>query len=274
MKRLASNCLAGLVLALAAQPLSAADWRLNAGVHDFVVPDMDSHTPGLGAGISGKHLTQTGTALSGYVDVYWDRDKDKLDPDHIPIWFRSAFLARGRLYDVSPASRVNWLLDLRGKRNTVSSVEKQFKMLPGLSFEYSGASLGGSVSAFLGLYYLEIDDDVPKTRGYGRSDYGHGTGAYSVMLDGHTRWGDGWRLSGVAQHWGSDEAWLENQYKLELAWHEPGTSDREYILSGEYTEYNIDVYAKVDLSAPDYVPILPWNSDLILRAYVSIPWPF
>ncbi len=66
--------------------------------------------------------------------------------------------------------------------------------------------MGIDLAAFAGLYYLKIDDDVPKTRGYGRSDYGHGTGAYSLMLDARTNFANAYALSAVAQLWGSSEA--------------------------------------------------------------------
>jgi len=48
--------------------------------------------------------------------------------------------------------------------------------MPGISVDYDTENTGAGLAAFVGLYYLEIDDDIPKTRGYGRSDYGHGTG--------------------------------------------------------------------------------------------------
>jgi len=75
-------------------------------------------------GAYGEHVTESGLELSGYANVYFDRDKDKLDPDHIPIWFQTAFLTEGLLQRFSSTTNMHWLVYLRGKRNTVSSVEK------------------------------------------------------------------------------------------------------------------------------------------------------
>ena len=59
---------------------------------------------------------------------------------------------------------LQWQVTLDGKRNTVSSVEKQSKLFPAIvaRFDnqkfYAGLTLGG------GHYMLEIDDDVPRER--------------------------------------------------------------------------------------------------------------
>ena len=77
--------IAVIMLAGAASTASADEWQYWVGVHDFKVPDVDSHTYGVTGGVSVDKQTKSGTHLVGSVDLFLDRDKDDLDPDHIPI---------------------------------------------------------------------------------------------------------------------------------------------------------------------------------------------
>ena len=82
-----SSTLAALLLASAASAgvAAEADWRYAIGVHDFAVPDVDSHTYGLNGSVSLDKRTDSGRHLFGSFDLFLDRDKDHLDTDHIPL---------------------------------------------------------------------------------------------------------------------------------------------------------------------------------------------
>ena len=49
----------------------------------------DSHTLGVNASLLLEHKTQSDILLTAALDAYIDVDVDKLDPDHIPVWFKS-----------------------------------------------------------------------------------------------------------------------------------------------------------------------------------------
>ena len=64
------------------------DWRIAFGGHNTIVEQVDSHTLGAHAGFFVEHVTESNISWKGNIDIFIDDDKDKLDPDHIPIWFQ------------------------------------------------------------------------------------------------------------------------------------------------------------------------------------------
>ncbi|MEC4727485.1 hypothetical protein HWQ46_18225 [Shewanella sp. D64] len=255
--------------------VSALDWRIAFGGHDFIVEQESSHTFGVDVNFSFAHLTESNILLTGYIDVLVDHDKDKLDPDHIPIWFMSNYMAKGELFTLSLNSTLMWEVELDGKRNTVSSVEKQVKLFPAISYEYSTEAFFVAVKGAAGYYFLEIDDDVPRLRGYDREDFQNKTGAYSFAANTRVALGEVIDLSLSAQHWNDGDEWLENQYGITLIYDSHSwVKDSYLILSVEYTEYNLEPYAKMSVDDPGYLAILPWNNDTLVRLYIDMPWDF
>lgn len=263
-------CLA-LCLSSALQAEEQTQWHYSLGSHDFVVED--SHTLGVNASLLLEHKTQSDILLTAALDAYIDVDVDKLDPDHIPVWFKSAYAASGELYRVNPAFSFGWQFDLQGKRNTVSSVEKQAKVFPGLTANFDGQALQAQLKAGAGYYYLEIDDDVPRTRGYDRGDFGNGTFAYTFMGSVGANVTPKLHMQVAAQTWQDEDQWLENQYRFELSYQTDFWRPNSVLmLSAEYTQYNLDHYAKVDVNSAEYLPILPWDSDTLVRLSLVVPW--
>ena len=80
--------LLGVLLLLATGAVEAADWRYSVGIHDYNVPDVDSHTYGIDATVSMDERTESGRHTFASADVFVDHDQDDLDPDHIPIWWK------------------------------------------------------------------------------------------------------------------------------------------------------------------------------------------
>ena len=255
--------------------VNALDWRIAFGGHDFIVEQESSHTFGADVHFSLAHLTQSNILLTASIDVLVDHDKDKLDPDHIPIWFMSNYMAKGELVSLSANSALMWEVELDGKRNTVSSVEKQVKLFPAISYEYNTEAFFAAVKGAAGYYFLEIDDDVPRLRGYDREDFQNKTGAYSFAANTRIAMGKSMDLSLTAQHWNDGDEWLENKYGAALTYDSNFWIENSHLaLSVEHTEYNLDPYAKINVSAPDYLAILPWNSDTLVRLYIDMPWEF
>lgn len=126
-----------LLLACAAGAGEAAERRYSIGVHDFAVPDADSHTCGISGGVSVEKRTETGRHLVGSVDLFVDHDKDDLDPDHIPIWWQIHLATDGDLWQAA-RTHVGWTADVNTRMNTVSSVERQIIALPAITARYDG----------------------------------------------------------------------------------------------------------------------------------------
>ncbi len=249
------------------------DWRIAFGGHNTIVEQVDSHTLGAHAGFFVEHVTESDISWKGNIDIFIDDDKDKLDPDHIPIWFQTAWSVDGNLYRFSPTMNLQWQVTLDGKRNTVSSVEKQSKLFPAIvaRFDnqkfYAGLTLGG------GHYMLEIDDDVPRERGYDREDFQNKTGAYTVAADTQIMLGESFDIYAGAQTWNDGSDWLENKYSAVFSYHSDSwIEDSEVKLSIEHSEYNLDPFDNRDKNDADYLAILPWDNDTLVRIYVDMPW--
>lgn len=274
-----------LLFALTALAPSAntAEWGLTFGGHDFIVPNIntaafnygdDSHTFGVNAGVFADHLTESGILLKGNAEIFLDLDKDKLDSDHIPIWFKINFLADGALYHFSPEFTFHWLVDLRIKENTVSGIEKDMKQFLGVGVAYDNDIFHLALSGYGGFYFLEIDDDVPLQYGYERRDLGNATNAISIMLESSVKLSQLFKLYGSAQNWTDvdvESNWLQNQYIVKLCYDSGSWIDESSLnLKVEHTQYNLEPYYRPELG----VAVLPWDSDTLLQAYISIPWEF
>jgi hypothetical protein len=248
-----------VLLAGAAAASDAAEQHYSIGIHDTAVPDADSHTYGISGSLWVEKQTEAGRHLTGSVDLFVDHDKDHLDPDHIPIWWQVHLGTDGDLWQAA-AAHVGWTADVNTRMNTVSSVERQILAFPALTARYDGKVLQPSLKAGAGWFFLEIDDDVPKKRGYDPDNLRNSTLAYEVAADLTVRIGDSWTIYGQAQHWRDSHDWLQTHYKVALSvghWMKGG----ELSLSAEANEYNLDVYSHPGAS----LPVLPWDDDLLIR---------
>ena len=249
-----------------------AQWQYRFGIHDFNVEDSD--TFGINGAVYAQYQVSNYAVFSGMFEVFVDHDKDKLDPDHIPVWFKSAYDIGGNLYHFTPSWSLDWEIELQGKRNTVSSVEKQIKLFPALAAQYQGGWISAEFKTGVGYYFLEIDDDVPRLRGYDRGDFGHDSLAYTLMLRSEMDISKEVSLALRVQSWNDEESTtLEDQWAVALnvdtdKW----VSDSHVTLSIEHTEYNLDFYAKVDLNDPNYLPIIPWDRDTLIQLSFVRPW--
>jgi len=256
------------LLTLTAGTGHATDWRYLIGIHDFVVDDVDSHTYGIAAGLSGDKRTGTGRHFFGDLDVFWDHDQDHLDPDHIPIWWQLHMGSDGELWKFSPGFHVDWTADFNTRTNTVSSVERQIEVLPALAARFDSDALHASIKAGFGYWFLEIDDDAPKERGYVRDDLRNTTFAESLAADGSFKVGTSLKLVGRAKAWWDNDEWLETQYvgEARLAV-DRGMGRSEIVLDAEVHEYNLEIYNKPGLS-----PIVPWDDDVLIRVSFVTAW--
>lgn len=254
-------------------PANAFDWALRFGLHDMYVKKELSHTRGVHVGFLFDHETRSGYSMFGSVDLLVDNDKDELDPDHVPVWLMSMFYIKKQATDWGKSSSLNWYLDASGRRNTASSVEKTIKIMPGIKTEFNGKNAYGGIKLVAGYYMLEIDDDVPEIYGYGREWLNNTTFGFSLGADGSVDLGRSFELYGVAQHWRDADEWLENYFAFEVRYDSGALiKGSKIVFHAEYNEWNLDPYANLPLADPDYIPVLPWNSDRFIRISIDIPF--
>jgi hypothetical protein len=244
---------------------SAIDWRLRLGLSDFQVEDSD--TFGVMAGFKGEYLADNGIKLRMLFTATLDYDQDELDSDHIPIWFKSYLKAEKTFWQPSGNTGVLGTLDFEHKMNTVSSIEQSADLMPGFKLDFESRLIELFAKFGAGLYYLEIDDDLPREYSdYPREDLTHGALAWfqeykaEIGLDEHLS------LSGKYKKFRSfDSESLETREEIELDYH--FTPATEFVLKAEKTHYNLDQFER---SAGDNgLAVLPFDKDVHYLAYIE-----
>ncbi len=87
--------------------------------------------------------------------------------------------------------------------------------MPGVNIGWNNQAYVIGVNASVGGYYfLEVDDDVPRNRGYGRGGLRNETSAASVQVYTRIDVGENADLSISAQQWHDGNDWLENKYVM------------------------------------------------------------
>lgn len=260
--------------------LNATQLGMTAGIHDMMVSNIDnlefngadSHTFGIDAGIFAYHKTESGIILKADATFFLDRDRDHLDPDHIPFWWMIDAYVNGPMFHMGENWSARWLLDVSNKQNTVSGIERQQKQAYGVGFDYTSHSSHLAFNGYGGFFYRELDDDAPQVYGYDRRDLGYGASIYSFLLEGSHTFGGVFTIGAHAQTWhslGIGATWLEHELKGSMRYNTDFLIEQSAIhLDVEYTKYNLDVYYRPDLG----VPALPWDNDTLIRTYMSIPW--
>lgn len=259
-------------------------WQIDAslGAHDFIVSDikddtpMDhieagtSHTLGLNIGVYASHTTDTGIDILAKAEAFLDRDKDHLDPDHIPVWFDFLFQANGSLYRFSQNNSVRWRFLADNKQNTVSCVERQVRQHIGVSYLFEKGGFSIEASAYAGFYYIEFDDDTPVARGYERMQLDDGEASNIFAIDAQYKW-DRLNVSGYARRYGANAGgkWLETQlelllsYKIDLSYSYTPTLN----LKIRSSKYELDRFYDPSKG----IPVLPFDNDTLIQAYLKVP---
>jgi len=288
-----------LVFTAIVPTLKAADWMLTYGIHDFIVTQQNSHSFGvdMGIGIAGEAISESGVLLKGDFTVFFVHDRDKIDPDYEPIWYKTNIQIKRELYPLTTNIGTDWLISFDGKLNTLSGVEKQSKLFAGIGTDYTTSAImfelkilagyyfleidddvpsvfGYDTSAMMfelkilaGYYFLEIDDDVPSVFGYVPDDFQHETAAYTFIADSEVKLNRKMKAYTRIQQWRDTNQWLENQYELILSYDSAQWLKGSGLnISAEHTRYNLNPYQKVG-----FPPILPWNKDTLVRVYITVP---
>ena len=268
---------------LVSNSLSAFDIDLSVGTHDFVVSNIvndtsndgisagTSHTLGLNIGIIAKHTTPSNIHMMAKAEAFWDRDKDHLDPDHIPIWFAFMFSADGIMYKINNHNHLKWYVLMDNKQNTVSCIERQVRQHIGTGYEFHHNDLTVDLNAYMGFYYIEIDDDTPVARGYTRQDTDDGEASNAFEVKMAYNFSKNFILSGYVKQYSSNAGMeeLERDYGLLAVYKNSDFFIANSSLNFEikHSKYNLDRFFR----NPPGIPILPFDNNTLIQASVTIP---
>jgi len=266
--------------------VSAVDFEASLGVHDFVVSDIKndvptdginsgtSHTIGINAAIYVKHETTNHIKFLAKAEAFLDHDKDHLDSDHIPIWFDFLLDINGPMYAINDKNILKWYILMDNRQNTVSCVEREVRQHLGIGYEYKNTTFTLDLNAYAGFYYIEIDDDTPVARGYTRQDTDDGEASNIIELKAEYDFNKDWSLYGYYKRYSANAGMehLEDNAQLLLSY-KNGTFLMEgstLNLKVKYVKYNLDRFYRADVG----VPILPFDNDTLIQAYVTLPINF
>jgi hypothetical protein len=247
--------------------------RYAAGVQVVTVPDVDSNT--FGVHVSGlvEGTLPSGVYLEMDGDIFLDYDQDHLDPHHTPIWT----MVHLGLSDPIAESKTpgawhfSWVGDVNTTLNT-GGIELDFKATPGVAAGVKWGILSLGAKLGVGYFMLEMDDDVPRERGYGRDDLRNHAWAISPALNATLQFTPHFKLTGWAQEWHDGGTWLETKYFAALDWDLSRIIPHaDLLLSVETTQYNLSPYAPTN-PPPGYLPILPWDDERLIKLSVDVKW--
>lgn len=246
-------------------PLFSDTLKINYtyGLHDFRVENA-SNALGANAGMYVEYIMDESTQQYASFEVFTEYDDKKLDPDHIPIWFRADYVLKKTLAEEDENFKLNSIFDANWKMNTISSVEQYLKYGFGFEFYFEEDSLSLATKILGGAYYLEIDDDVPQNYGFSRNDLDVGYKA-AVMYGASISWSvsEDFSLNIDLEEWNEKGQWLERYTLVELVYEKNETL--YIILSAEKTMYNLENFRKGNTE------ILPWNQDTLFKLSVRLP---
>ena len=272
--------LLAISLCLISLSVNALERGYTIGISDYIVTDINpnpfydgttSHTLGLSAGFFFKHAFDEDITVGGSADVFVEDHEDHLDSDHFPLMHKIQLYSFGPIHKTSKDLR--WLVDIRDKENTVSGLEREIKIFFGAGINSGNESSHIAFNIYAGFFFLEFDDDAPgEYAGYERLDLDDGTPAASLMIEGSTKLSDKFTFLGSATNWSrmeGDSEWLENEFLAEINYASDDWIKGSAIhFSVMHTHYNLAVHYRENLGKP----ILPWDKDVQVRFYVSLPW--
>jgi len=256
-----SRAIAVLALVLAAGAAEAGEWQYALGIHDMEVRDVDSSTFGITGHAEVDGVTKAGRHLFGNFDVSLDNDHDHLDPDHIPVWWQTDLGIDNAFLRGSRKMFFGWKIEQNTRMNTVSSIEREWHILPALEGGFNGDAFQASMRGGVGYNFLEIDDDAPRLRGIDRTNLRQTQIAGALAGDMSFKVGKSWEVIGHGEKWWDSDDWIQTQYftGFRVAT-ERWAKGSKVSFSAEYNEYNLDRY-----STPGQPAVLGWDDDLLFK---------
>lgn len=237
--------------------------KYSFGANNFVVDDVN--TFGVNGGIHVGYFPNETTYHKGKFETFVEYDDEELDPDHIPVWFSAKYRFSTEFISINEFLSLNGVVNFDWKMNTVSSIEQYLKTGAGVTLPMEYGSLELVPKVLAGTYYLEIDDDVPKSRGFSRSDLDVGyRSAYMYGADLTLNMTNNLSLGINYEEWHDGDDWLEENIIFALTYVEENKYD--VMFSVENTNYNLTEFRK------NGTDVLPWNEDTLFKFVLSIPF--
>jgi hypothetical protein len=282
MKKKLISAVAGYMLVTTAA--QSVEFEASFGAHDFVVSNIQddcskdmidsgtSHTFGLNSAIWVKHTTQNNIHLTAKAEVFYDYDKDELDPDHIPFWFDFLVDVDGPMYSINESNNLQWYILMENRQNTVSSIERTVKQHVGVGYRYDNQTFFMELNGYLGFYYIEFDDDVPVSRGYNRQQTDDGEASTVAEIQTGINFTQDVSFSLYAKRYLSNTGFerLEDNFGGLLSW-----KNIDFLAQGatlnlkvKYVQYDLDRFYDETVG----IPIVPFDNDMLVQTYVTIPF--
>ena len=273
---LLSVCSVGLLITTSA---NAVSYKINYGLHDVMVQNIKddgalghiksgtSHTFGISTAFLVEHKTQNNINMLAKVEFLLDRNKDHLDPDHIPLWAIYLLEGDGQISQLNKSNNIKWLVFMDGKQNTANSIEREVRQFAGVGWQYNQNNFQFGANAYLGFYFIEIDDDTPVARGYTRDELDDGESANLLELTGRYNINENFYLSLRGRYFSSNTSFehLENNIDFSLAYDNFLDKDMTLNFKINYVSYDFDRFNTRE------VDILPWDNDTLFQLSIKMP---
>jgi len=272
-----------LLLVGSSSSLNAFEWGMTTGAQDFVVPNIvddtpldgisagDSHTFGVNVGVYLNHTNKLGINVLAKAEALVDYDKDELDPDHIPVWFKFLVDFDGPIIALNDHNTLKWYVLMDNKQNTVSCIEREIRSHYGVGYDFAMGGFTFDINAFLGFYYIELDDDTPVNRGYTRQQTDDGEASNLMQIEMSYNLQESLLFYATLKHYSANSGFekLETDYNALVSyksdWLENGSSLN---LSVEYSDYDFSRFYLPSVG----LPIVPFDNDMLIQAYLKIPF--
>lgn len=220
-----------------------------------------------------KNTTASNINIFAKFEAFLDYDKDHLDPDHIPVWFDGLIDIDGAIYSINDKNLLKWYVVFDNKQNTVSCIEREIRQHVGLGYEYKNDTFSLATNAYLGFYYIEMDDDTPVNRGYTRQDSDDGEASNAIEVELKYTINKEWSLYLKAKRYMANAGFATLEDNLEsLVTYKTDflTQNSSLNLKVKYVKYDLDRFYR----DPPGVPILPFDNETLIQAYYSMPIEF
>ena len=273
------HTLSALLLLL---PLSshAATYKASLGIHDLIVHDIKddgalgdikpgtAHTFGINSAFLVEHKTKNDINLLAKIELLLDRNKHHLDPDHIPLWIKYLIEGDGQISRINENSQFKWSVFMDGKQNTASSIERVVRQFVGAGWHYQKNKFEFGANAYLGFYFIEIDDDTPVNRGYKRDELDDGESANLFELTSKYQYSDNVSMTLRGRYFSSNTGITPLEQNLDFSLTYDKFLDKNMALNFkiEHVKYDFDRFNTREFD------ILPWDSDTLVQLSVTKPF--
>ena len=259
--------------------VNAVSYKLSFGIHDLMVQNIKddgglghiksgtSHTLGINSAFIIDHQTQNNIKLFAKAEILLEYNKDQLDADHIPLWERYLLKGDGRISQLNKNNQAKWFVFIDLKQNTVSGIEKEVRQFTGIGWQYSQNNFEFETNAYIGFYFIEIDDDTPVMRGYSRNELDDGESANLLEVKGKYTINNNLHFLLRGRYFSANMGFepLESNIDFSLVYDNFLQKNKTLNFKVNYVKYDFDRFNTKSLDQ------LPWDNDTLIQLNISMP---